>query len=137
MTMQRDPRFYSASDELRFSRYMWGMVQDEYRRQPSLLPRCAALNLVGFFIGGKNWIATLLNAFVQIPYLLIACFGVRVAAARRAGSGLWLVVAFAVYYVGIHLPFLAIARYSVPLTPLLCAPAGIALAAWLDRGAQR
>ena len=102
------------------------MVQDEYRRQPSLLPRCAALNLVGFFIGGKNWIATLLNAFVQIPYLLIACLGVRVAAARRAGPGLWLVVAFAVYYVGIHLPFLAI-------RPLFRAAHTVALCAGRDR----
>jgi len=116
--------FYKSTDEITFSRYLMAGVVSEYKRSPTLLLRCLGQNLLNFWIAGKTWGATALNAVLQLPYLVFATLGVIYCFRNRRRRPVSLLVLFITYYVAVHVAILAQARYSIsimPLVSMLCA----------------
>lgn len=123
--------FYNSGDEIKFSKYLFARVMDEYKKYPAVFLKCLSYNLFNFWFTGKTWAATEANIVIQLPYLLLAIIGVVFAfkAKQAAIIGPWLLLIG--YTVAVYLPILAQARYSVPLIPLLSIFMTIALTtAW-------
>jgi Dolichyl-phosphate-mannose-protein mannosyltransferase len=132
----QDPFFYDPRDEVRFSNWLTAQAMDEYRRSPLLFAKCAGENVFNFWFAGKNWTATLLNIPLQLAYLVLAVWGVRVYSRARAAqpgapahSGIGLYVLFCVYSMLVYLPTFAQARYSIPTVPLLALMGAVGIAA--------
>lgn len=111
--------FYSANDEVEFSRYLLKQVVEEYKESPTLLIKCVSKNIFNFWFAGRNTQATVLNMIVQLPYLVMALMGVFISIRRQQAAISIPIVLFICYYVAVHLPILAVVRYTVPLIPLL------------------
>ena len=111
--------FYKSEDEIKFSSYLLNGVIDEYRRSPVLLIRCLGQNILNFWFAGKTWMATAVNALVQLPYLAFAFVGVVVGFRNRESRVIGPLVLFIGYIMAVHLPILSQARYSIPLIPFL------------------
>jgi len=125
--------FYRTNDEINFSSYLFKRVVAEYRSSPMLFARCMTQNAFNFWFAGKTWKATAMNAMIQLPYLVLATLGsfklIRGRSARLAG----LVVLFVIYVMGVHVPILAQARYSIPLISMIAILASTGLASLLKR----
>lgn len=119
--------FYHAEDEVRFNQYLLRTVYDEYRKSPALLARCSLQNGFNFWFAGRTWKSTILNIFVQTPYLILAALGVYFCIRHGYLKHMVPILSFAVYFYIIHLPIIALARYSVPLIPFLAIFSGIAI----------
>jgi len=114
------PFFFSAKDEVDFSRRLLQRAIGYYVANPLAFLQCASLNLVDFWIAGKNAVATSLNALLQIPYLLLAILG-AISISKRADGYAYVapILLVVVYTVALHAVTFAQARYSIPLVPLL------------------
>jgi 4-amino-4-deoxy-L-arabinose transferase-like glycosyltransferase len=114
------PLFFSARDELEFSRDLTKRVVSYYQSNPAVFLQCATANLVNFWIAGKRPWVTRANALVQIPYFLLALVG-AVWLARRAGGSSYVtpIVLLICLHWAVSAVSMAQARYTVPLVPLL------------------
>ena len=121
--------FYNTDDEMKFSKYLFGTVVQEYRKYPGLFVRCVAQNALNFWFAGKTWAATAANVVVQLPYIVLGLIGTFLGMRSKSARELGLLALFIGYIMAVHLPILAQARYSVPLIPLLSIPASIGLVA--------
>lgn len=121
--------FYKNQDEVRFSSLLFNKVIQKYRRYPLLLIRCLVQNVFNFWLAGKTWMATAVNALVQLPYLALASIGVVVGVRKNESKVIGPLVLFVGYIMLVHLPILCQARYSIPLIPLLSIPCAIGLVA--------
>lgn len=119
--------FYNAEDEVRFNQYLLQTVYDEYRKSPELLVRCSLQNVFNFWFAGRTWKSTILNVLVQTPYLILAALGVYFCIRNGYFKQIVPILVFAGYFYTIHLPIIALARYSVPLIPFLAIFSGIAI----------
>lgn len=130
------PLFYSARDEVDFYRELGSRGLKAYQQSPELLLASLAHNSLAFWIQGRTPKATLLNVLVTTPFLLLAI------------AGAWLVrrELFAVGTLGIgvlallvpHLFVIGLARYHMPIVPMLALLAAVALAtAWHRRTQAR
>lgn len=109
--------FYSAKDEVRFDRYVFQRVVDEYKGSPSLLLKSCVLNFAGFWFVGKSADATYLNAMLTAPLLILVAWGIY-SGYRRGFDIVPLVLVICAFIVP-HLPILGVARYHIPLVPFL------------------
>jgi 4-amino-4-deoxy-L-arabinose transferase-like glycosyltransferase len=125
--------FYKSSDEVEFSTYLFHQVADAYRHTPLLFVRCVSQNILNFWIAGKTWTATAVNALIQAPYLLLGLIGIW----QWLRSGRFRMIAPLLlcigYLMAIHIVILAQARYSIPLIPQLSILASTGLSAVLNR----
>jgi len=119
--------FYRTEDELKFSKYLMGRVEEEYKRYPLLFLKSLTLNLFNFWFAGKTWASTGANMIVQLPYLVLAFLGIRVALRRYQWRAIAPLILFIAYTIAIYAPILAQARYSVPLIPFMSILATMAL----------
>ncbi len=111
--------FYNTIDEIKFSQYLTAEVTQEYKESPLLLVRCIGQNLINFWIAGKTWTATAMNAVLQLPYLALAMIGVIHCFRNGQARAVGLLMLLIVYDVGVHAPILAQARYSISLMPFV------------------
>ena len=111
--------FYKSTDEIVFSKYLMGEVVKNYKRSPALLVRCLGQNVFNFWIAGKTWTATALNAILQLPYLILAVIGAISCFRNMQARAVGLLLVFIGYYVAVHVAILAQARYSIPLLPFV------------------
>jgi hypothetical protein len=111
--------FYSSEDELKFSNYLLATVVDAYSKSPMLFVKNTSWNLFNFWFRGKTFSATLINIFIQLPYLFLASIGVFLFAIIGRPKIIAPMILVLVYVIGIHIPIVALARYSVPLIPFL------------------
>jgi 4-amino-4-deoxy-L-arabinose transferase-like glycosyltransferase len=124
--------FRDPHDEVGFNSWLSKRVLADYERSPSLFAKCTAENAFNFWFAGKNWTSTFWNAIVQVPYLVLAIWGL-VAYSRAVNfRPLAIVIAFCVYTMLVYMPIHAQARYSVPLVPFLALLAAAGLAPKLD-----
>jgi len=111
--------FYSSSDELEFSNFLFHRTVREYEAHPLLFLKAVGLNMLKFWCGGKTWKSTILSGALQFPVLALATLGLVYSAKDgrlREVAPLALLIA---YLVAVSVPILAQARYSQPLIPFL------------------
>jgi 4-amino-4-deoxy-L-arabinose transferase-like glycosyltransferase len=128
--------FYATQDELAFSRLLSAHVIGNYKADPLLLIECPLENVFNFWFTGKTWTATAMNAAIQLPYLVLAIWGICISLRTGEGRRTGIFMLFILYLMGIHLPVLAQARYSVPLVPFLSLFAALPLGLLLARRAE-
>jgi hypothetical protein len=111
--------FYSASDELAFSHYLFAEVMDQYKSAPRLFVGTVLHNLLNFWCGGKTWRSVALDAVIQIPLILLAVIGVLLWVRSGRVEDVAPLVLLIIYILAVSLPILAQARYCGPLIPFL------------------
>lgn len=123
--------FYSTTDELRFSNYLFKQAVGEYERRPLLFVRTLGTNLFSFWFGGKTPESVAINLVVELPFLVLGLIGVVLFVRNGQFQSLGPMLLLVVYIVGVSVPITAEARYSVPLIPFLSILACTAFAAFL------
>ncbi|MGE0114244.1 MAG: ArnT family glycosyltransferase [Steroidobacteraceae bacterium] len=111
--------FYKTQDELAFNTFLGKRVLQRYLESPMLLLECSTKNAFNFWFSGKTWKATTLNSVVQLPYLLLAIAGLIIGMRSKRSADIAILALFIVYTMGVYLPILAEARYSMHLIPIL------------------
>ncbi len=119
--------FDKTKDEVRFNNYLLNRVFEEYRNSPILFIRCSLLNMYNFWFLGGTWSSTYLNIVVQVPYLITTVIGVYFCIRQGYWKQMIPIVGFVAYFFIVHLPIIALARFSVPLIPFLAIFSGIAI----------
>jgi 4-amino-4-deoxy-L-arabinose transferase-like glycosyltransferase len=119
--------FYSPADEVSFSSALSRQVVDVYRNDPLLCLKCVSSNMIYFWSAGKTGQSTVANMIVQLPYLILGIAGIVVSVRKRHFKLVVIPVLFIFYFLCVHAPILAQARYSMPLLPFISILAGIAL----------
>jgi 4-amino-4-deoxy-L-arabinose transferase-like glycosyltransferase len=125
--------FYDPHDEIAFNSFLGKQVMDHYRASPSLLATCATKNLFNFWFAGKNWTVTIVNAIVQLPYMVLAVAGLIIGLRGPRKALIAPLLLFIVYTLCVYLPILSQARYSIHLVPFLSLLAAIPIARWWSR----
>jgi 4-amino-4-deoxy-L-arabinose transferase-like glycosyltransferase len=128
--------FYSSTDEVEFSQRLLKIVIDEYKKSPVLFIKVIGVNLFNFWFGGRTWTSVALNAIVQVPLLVLAIMGIGLAVRQNQVKNIAPFGLLIVYIVGVSIPILALARYSVPLIPfvsILACMALVPMQKWLGR----
>lgn len=119
--------FYDVRDELAFNGWLGGWVAQQYLKTPTLLFQCAAKNAFNFWFAGKSWTSTALNAAGQLPYMIFALAGLYFGLRSGRPGPTGVLMLFIIYTLGIYLPILAQARYSIHLIPILSLLASVSL----------
>lgn len=125
--------FYRSGDEIEFSNHLFHAVVVNYWNSPGLFVRCLVQNVFNFWFAGKTWGTTVANALAQLPYLILAGFGIACGAKGTKRRSAGPLVLFIAYIWAVHVPILAQARYSVPLMPLICSLGAVGLIAMRKR----
>ena len=120
------PHFYSARDEVRYYDEVGRRVLAELIASPKVVLKLVAYNAWSFWISGRTAKATLLNAILVVPFLLLALLG-AVWGARNGNRVAPVVVLIIAYYLP-HLVFLGTTRYHAPLAPFLAILVAVAIA---------
>jgi 4-amino-4-deoxy-L-arabinose transferase-like glycosyltransferase len=124
------PQFFRVEDEVAYYRELRRRAGDNYKRHPKLVLRAMAHNSWAFWAEGKTQRATLLNALLVTPLLLLSILGVFLGIRRGA-----YVVQFCVIVAALMLPYLVIiaeARYYIPIVPYLAILAAIPMASIIE-----
>lgn len=111
--------FYSSTDEINFSHYLWKRVVREYERSPMLFVKVLGINLFNFWCGGRTWASVTMNAILQLPLLAVAVVGTFSRIRSGQGRTIAPMAILILYIIGVSIPILALARYSVPLIPFV------------------
>jgi hypothetical protein len=111
------PFFINTSDEIKFTDALKSNAINQYLENPTFTLKCAAINLAGFFVMGRNHVSTLLNLVIQLPFFALAIIGI-IKLPNRNHLAVILFL-FIIYYIAVHLPIMAIARYGIPIVPLI------------------
>lgn len=119
--------FYSARDELEFSRKLFQKAVQEYLTDPLFFLSCVTKRFWQMWLLGKTWSVTWLNGLLQIPMLTLAAYGAYLLWRRGELRNMAVMLAFVAYMVGLHSVINAHARYSVPLLPFVAMLSSVAL----------
>jgi 4-amino-4-deoxy-L-arabinose transferase-like glycosyltransferase len=111
--------FYSTSDELEFSNFLFNRTVREYEAHPLLFLKALGLNLLKFWCGGKTGKSMILSGVLQFPVLTLAILGFAFSAKNGRLKDVAPLVLLIAYLVAVSVPILAQARYSQPLIPFL------------------
>jgi len=125
--------FYDPHDEVAFTASLRRLVLDEYAHSPRTFLKCTSENVFNFWFTGRTWAATLVNVCVQLPYLLLALYGLLLG--YRTADRIMLVqlLLFVAYTWAVYALIHAQARYSMPVVPILAMLAAIPIALWVSR----
>ena len=130
------PQFYTPADELRFYRELRRRGLQEYRDNPTLILKAVTHNALGFWFQGRTPKATLLNVVLTLPLLLLMLIGVyqalRDPSRDRRSTSVILIVGLVALMLP-HLLIIALARYHVPVLPLMAIFAAIPLSWYWSR----
>jgi len=117
--------FYHTNDEVAFDNILVDKVKEEYTIAPSLFVRNCILNGIRFWVQGKTRNATILNIILTVPFLCLVILGVYFGLSKNLNiMPITLLIAA---YILPHLVTIAVARYYMPLIPLLSILASISL----------
>jgi 4-amino-4-deoxy-L-arabinose transferase-like glycosyltransferase len=119
------PQFYSTGDELRYYGRLGDLVEDEFRQHPGVLFQTIGYNAVAFWFQGRTARATLFNIILSAPFLLFGVVGLGLSILRKYPVAP-LVLFMGTFYIA-YLPILGVARYYIPLVPVISIFAAIAL----------
>jgi 4-amino-4-deoxy-L-arabinose transferase-like glycosyltransferase len=125
------PQFYSVADEVSFYAELSRRTWRGYAEAPWLILKGIAYNSIAFWVQGRTWVATAVNAGVALPLLLLVAVGY--SSARRQRHDVSLPLVFAACYILPHLLIISIPRFYVPLLPVLGVLAAVPLASFFRR----
>jgi hypothetical protein len=111
------PQFFDVQDEIDYYAELGRRAREAMLESPALAGRLVLHNSWAFWIQGRTARATLLNAILTLPFLLLVVIGAWLA--LRADRAVGLLLAGIVAFVIPHLTIIALARYHIPLIPLL------------------
>ena len=108
--------FYSSNDEIMFDSLLFNIVKKEYLADPMLLLKACSINFLRFWYSGdKSFI--LLSSILAIILQVILIFGTYLGYKNKLN--ITPIVIFIGAYILPHLPMLSMARYHVPLIPII------------------
>jgi 4-amino-4-deoxy-L-arabinose transferase-like glycosyltransferase len=119
--------FYSSNDEIEFDRFLLKTVIQKYIERPYMLMKNVLYNFFRFWFRGGTLTTNMLNTVLTLPFLIIVSVGVH--AGFKRGLNIAPIILFIGYFLLVHLPLFALARYHLPLVPLLAVLATIPIAA--------
>lgn len=122
------PLFFTAADEVNFYRELGARGLNEYRKAPALLIEAVGHNSLAFWFQGRTPTATILNVAITAPLLLLAGLGAWHLRRERFALGVLLLCVLAVFIP--HLLIIGLARYHIPVVPLIALLAATPLAMW-------
>jgi 4-amino-4-deoxy-L-arabinose transferase-like glycosyltransferase len=125
-------QFFSPLNEVRYYKELGHLGLQEYKNSPGLLARAVGQNAVAFWIRGRTRSATLLNAFLVVPAIVVATWGWFMARAR--GMEIVPIALFVASCFIAHLPLTSMARHHVPMIPLMAIFIAIPIAQVLGVG---
>ena len=125
--------FYNSADEVSFSQFLVRRIMGEYLRSPLLFLKVVGYNLFNFWCGGRTWKTAVMDAFVQFPLLALALLGFVISVRNGESKNIAPLPLIVIYIVGISVPILALARYSVPVIPFVSILACVSLVAAQSR----
>lgn len=128
--------FYDPRDEVKFNDSLARQVVQHYRDSPALFAQCAAKNIFNFWFAGKTPRSTVLNVCVQLPFMLIALAGILIEFRRLDRVTLAMLLLFVAYTMCVYAPIHALARYSVPLIPILAILGAMPICRWIGGGSR-
>lgn len=128
------PQFYTTEDELRFYDYLKKTVIDDFRSNPGLLLEAVKFNAYAFWFQGRTAKATFYNTLLAAPFLVLALAGVWLSARKKYPVAI--ILLFMGSFYAAHLPILGLARYYIPLVPLISIFAAIAIG-WIGECLHR
>jgi 4-amino-4-deoxy-L-arabinose transferase-like glycosyltransferase len=111
------PQFYSTEDELRYYDHLGEIVKQDFKQNPQSLLQVIKYNSVAFWFQGRTAKATLFNVILSAPFLALALAGLSLSVRRKYSIAPLALFVMAFYLA--HLPVIAMARYYIPLVPLL------------------
>jgi 4-amino-4-deoxy-L-arabinose transferase-like glycosyltransferase len=124
------PQFPAIGEEVLFYDELGKRAVDIYRQDPELLVRGIAHNAWAFWAWGRTRRATMFNAMLTVPLVALAAMGLLAARkTSRWEGGLQLLLIMVTYMIP-HLFILGMARYYIPLVPLVAVLAALPLANW-------
>jgi 4-amino-4-deoxy-L-arabinose transferase-like glycosyltransferase len=129
------PQFFDVQDEIDYYAELGRRAREAMIESPALAGRLVLHNSWAFWIQGRTARATLLNAILTLPFLLLVVIGAWLA--LRADRAVGLLLAGIIAFVIPHLTIIALARYHIPLIPLLAVLASYPLYLTLDWLVQR
>lgn len=109
--------FYLSTDEVSFDKILFDRVKDDYSKTPLLLLKSCFLNSLRFWFQGKTKKATFLNVILTGPFLILVIAGTY--AGYKNGMKITPILIIIGSYILLHLPTIAVARYYIPIIPLL------------------
>jgi len=124
------PQFPTVGDEVLFYRELGRRAEDDYKQEPKLIFQAIVHNTWAFWICGKTHRATMFNAILTLPLLILAGIGLR-AGIKKGLEVLPFPLIIGVFMTP-HLIFIAVARYYIPLVPFVAVLAAIPLAGWFE-----
>jgi hypothetical protein len=128
------PQFYAPADEISYYDELGRRAWEELRSSPALLLRALGHNAWAFWFQGRSSRATLLNVLLTAPFLILMVLGAwRSRGAHTAHAAVLSAI------VALILPYLLIigmARYHVPLIPLVAIFAAVPIAELLVTAAR-
>ncbi len=111
------PQFYNVHDEVTFYNELGRRAWAEYLADPALLMQAVIHNGWAFWLQGRTKIATIMNMFLMIPFLILTTFG-AIKIVRRQRSGLILIIVIVAFMLP-HLVIIALARHCSTIIPLM------------------
>ncbi|MDD5503713.1 MAG: glycosyltransferase family 39 protein [Candidatus Omnitrophica bacterium] len=121
--------FLSARDEVMFDSFVFKKAMAEYASSAPFLLRSVLFNFLGFWFQGRTHAASCMNFILSLPLIAFSVIGAFKGYKR--GPVIMLILVFSLAYILPHLLILGIARYYVPLIPLLSL---LCLSAFLPAG---
>ena len=125
------PQFYSVEDEVRYYRERGHRTMKRYIASPALLLQVVRYNAWAFWLQGRAKKATRLNFLVPASFLALALADAAIGF-RREIAVLPILICILVFYLP-RLVLVSVARYYVPLVPLLAILVALTLEAGLRR----
>lgn len=121
------PQFYNIEDEVKYYGHLGDLVKAYYAEDPSRLLKAALFHARGFWIQGRTAKATTLNTLLVLPFVALSLWGAYLGWQRRLV--IMPLLLFAVAFFAAHVFIAGIARYHIPLVPLLAILVAIPLEA--------
>jgi 4-amino-4-deoxy-L-arabinose transferase-like glycosyltransferase len=129
------PQFYTVDDELKFYNELGRRAWEDYREHPMLLVRAIVHNSWAFWFQGRTEMATILDLFIMVPFLVLSTIG-AVSVISREPRG-WILVITIVAFMLPHLVIIALARHCSTIIPLLAVLTAGSLPAVIGRRTER
>jgi 4-amino-4-deoxy-L-arabinose transferase-like glycosyltransferase len=122
-------QFYSVKDEVSFYSELGQRAMSGYMESPVLVAKAVAYNFVAFWVQGQTAKVSAGFALIATPFLLLVVAGIRDAWREKGDISLFSLST--VCYMLPHLLIMSLARYSVPVLPVLSVvAAGGLLSLW-------